>query len=187
MPVTPYLTLDEIFSVLEELHDNDDGQQPPSNVDYVTDEENINDDNTEEAQVVEVAVNQSFSKYGLFDDKLAVDEMIVKYFGRHNMKQFIKAKPIRFGYKCWALCGVSGFCYKFDLCCGKEVVSERNILLSCWHVNRVVTAATNFDHVEHMSSVLRYNKDQKKKCPVPIPKAIKNSVTQWVVWISMIG
>ncbi|KAG8317311.1 hypothetical protein J6590_029882 [Homalodisca vitripennis] len=97
MSDTPYLTLDEIFSVLEELHDNDEGLQsvyvvvlPPSNVEYVTDEENINDDNIEEAQVVEVAV------------------------------------------------------------------------------------ATSFDHVEHMSSVLLYNKDQKKKCPVPIPKVIKN-------------
>lgn len=32
------------------------------------------------------SVSQSFSKYGVFDDILAVDEMIVKHCGRHNMK-----------------------------------------------------------------------------------------------------
>ena len=31
------------------------------------------------------------------------------------MKQFIRGKPIRFGYKFWALCGVSGYCYNFDI------------------------------------------------------------------------
>lgn len=46
--------------------------------------------------------------------------MIVKYFGRHGLKQFIRGKPIRFGYKFWALCGSNGYCFKFDLYCGAQ-------------------------------------------------------------------
>ncbi|XP_035206798.1 piggyBac transposable element-derived protein 3-like [Stegodyphus dumicola] len=48
--------------------------------------------------------------------------MIVRYYGHHTLKQFIKSKskPIRFGYKLWALCSNDGYCYNFALYCGKE-------------------------------------------------------------------
>jgi DNA excision repair protein ERCC-6 len=32
-------------------------------------------------------------------EHLAYDESMVKYFGKHCCKQFIRGKPIRFGYK----------------------------------------------------------------------------------------
>ncbi|XP_076059719.1 uncharacterized protein LOC143036355 [Oratosquilla oratoria] len=57
---------------------------------------------------------------------LAVDEMIVKYYGHHALKQFIRGKPIRFGYKFWALCGVSGYCYNFDLYCGNSSSDDKH-------------------------------------------------------------
>ena len=66
------------------------------------------------------AAQRSFMKFGIFEKYLAVDEMIVKYYGHHALKQFIRGKPIRFDYKFWALCGVSGYCYNFDLYCGKS-------------------------------------------------------------------
>ena len=46
--------------------------------------------------------------------------MIVRYYGHHLSKQFIRAKPIRFGYKLWAMCGESGYCFNFSLYCGKK-------------------------------------------------------------------
>uniref|UniRef100_A0A0L8I8Q7 PiggyBac transposable element-derived protein domain-containing protein n=1 Tax=Octopus bimaculoides TaxID=37653 RepID=A0A0L8I8Q7_OCTBM len=46
--------------------------------------------------------------------------MVIKYYGHNSLKQFVKGKPIRFGYKFWALCGVSGYCYNFELFCGKN-------------------------------------------------------------------
>ena len=46
--------------------------------------------------------------------------MIIRYYGHHGLKQFIRAKAIRFGYKLWALCSVSGFYFHFSLYCGKE-------------------------------------------------------------------
>lgn len=65
-------------------------------------------------------VNESFQKFGIFEENLSIDEMIVKYYGRSGLKQFIRGKPIRFGYKLWSLCGASGYCFKFDLYCGKD-------------------------------------------------------------------
>ena len=65
-------------------------------------------------------------KFGIFEEHLAVDEMIVKYYGHNTLKQFIRGKPIRFGYKFWALCGVSGYCYNFDLYCGKSSSEDKH-------------------------------------------------------------
>lgn len=64
--------------------------------------------------------NSNFQKFGIFDECLSVDEMMVRYYGRHGIKQFLRGKPIRFGYKLWALCGSGGYCYNFDLYCGKS-------------------------------------------------------------------
>lgn len=72
------------------------------------------------------ALQKSFMQYGVFEECLAVDEMMVKYYGRNSLKQFIRGKPVRFGYKLWALCGVSGYCYNFDLYCGKSTSEQEN-------------------------------------------------------------
>ncbi|KAG5898895.1 hypothetical protein JTB14_000143 [Gonioctena quinquepunctata] len=49
---------------------------------------------------------------------------IVRYYGHHTLKQFIKGKPILFGYKLWALCGKDGYCYSFSLHAGKETEAQ---------------------------------------------------------------
>lgn len=59
-------------------------------------------------------------KYGFFCTALSIDEMMVKFFGRLAFKQFIRAKPIRFGIKMWALCGSNGYLFFFDVYCGKN-------------------------------------------------------------------
>jgi hypothetical protein len=59
-------------------------------------------------------------KFGIFEEHFAVDEMIVRYIEHHSMMQFIIINLIKFGYKLWALCSVSGYCYNFDLYCGKS-------------------------------------------------------------------
>lgn len=65
-------------------------------------------------------INKNFRKWGIFQKHLSIDEMMVKYYGHHGLKQFIRGKPIRFGYKLWAMCGDSGYCFNFSLYCGKE-------------------------------------------------------------------
>ncbi|XP_068221842.1 piggyBac transposable element-derived protein 2-like [Palaemon carinicauda] len=71
-------------------------------------------------------VKDSFQQFGVFEECISVDEMIVKYYGHNPLKQFMRGKPIRFGYKLWGLCGVSGYSYSFDLYCGKSSVDDGN-------------------------------------------------------------
>lgn len=47
-------------------------------------------------------------------EHLAVDEMMIEYFGRHGCKQFIRGKPIRFGFEIWSLASSSGFVYQME-------------------------------------------------------------------------
>ena len=65
-------------------------------------------------------LNENLKKYGIFHQMLSVDESMVPYYGRHSAKMFIRGKPIRFGYKIWALCGKDGYPYKLKLYKGKE-------------------------------------------------------------------
>lgn len=51
---------------------------------------------------------------------LSFDESIIEYFGRHGLKQFIKGKPIRFGYKVWSLCTPTGYMLNFEVYQGKS-------------------------------------------------------------------
>ncbi|XP_055308654.1 piggyBac transposable element-derived protein 3-like [Sitodiplosis mosellana] len=46
---------------------------------------------------------------------LSYDESMIAYFGKHGCKQFIKGKPIRFGYKVWSLCTPSGYLVNFEV------------------------------------------------------------------------
>lgn len=48
------------------------------------------------------------------------DESMIKYFGRHPMKQFIRGKPIRFGFKVWCLNTPDGYLVNFDVYQGKH-------------------------------------------------------------------
>ncbi|XP_039287374.1 piggyBac transposable element-derived protein 4-like [Nilaparvata lugens] len=50
---------------------------------------------------------------------VAVDESMVKFKGRCFMKQFMRDKPIKRGYKMWMMCDSSGYNLKFEIYTGK--------------------------------------------------------------------
>ena len=45
---------------------------------------------------------------------LSIDESMIPYYGRHGAKQFIRGKPIRFGFKMWVLATPLGYCVQFE-------------------------------------------------------------------------
>ena len=65
-------------------------------------------------------LNEKFQRYGIFYKNLSIDESMVPYFGRHSCKQFIRGKPIRFGYKMWMLASNTGLPYCVATYQGKE-------------------------------------------------------------------
>lgn len=65
-------------------------------------------------------LNELFITYAPIEKDLSIDESMIPYFGRHGCKQFIKNKPVRFGYKAWVLTTRLGYCVHTDLYCGKD-------------------------------------------------------------------
>lgn len=55
-----------------------------------------------------VHLNQSAKKWVRQPERVSVDEGMVKYFGPHPLKQYMKGKPHRFGYKIWVLASAEG-------------------------------------------------------------------------------
>lgn len=64
---------------------------------------------------------------------LSYDESMIPYFGKHGCKQFIRGKPIRFGFKAWSLCAPSGYMVNFEIYQGKGTkgVSEYECYGKC--------------------------------------------------------
>ena len=50
----------------------------------------------------------------------SIDEIMVAYYGRHGDKQYIREKPVRFGFKLWAICTSDGFLHHAEPYCGNH-------------------------------------------------------------------
>lgn len=65
-------------------------------------------------------IKTNMLKYFHPEQNLSYDESMIAYFGRHGCKQYIKGKPLRFGYKVWSLCTPSGYMVNFEIYQGKN-------------------------------------------------------------------
>ena len=61
-----------------------------------------------------IMMNQRFLNAFQFDQQLCVDKSMIPYFGKHSAKQYIKGKPIKFGYKLWCLNTNFGYLIQCD-------------------------------------------------------------------------
>lgn len=69
-------------------------------------------------------LNNVFQLHGGLDEDLSIDESMIPYYGKHYAKQFIKSKPIRFGFKNWALCSSFGYLIAFEIYTGKSTAKD---------------------------------------------------------------
>ena len=77
-------------------------------------------------------------QFGYFSSNLSIDETMIKFYGRTQIKQFVKNKPIRFGIKLWSLCTSFGFLLDFNIYCGKSSQDSSEKLQNCTLGTRVV-------------------------------------------------
>ena len=141
-------------------------------------------------------LNSKFKQFGVFSKGLSIDEQIVRYYGRSSLKQFIRGKPIRFGFKQWVLtCGVTGYCFQMDLYQGKEktlpeqtvqqTLGSRVVLSMCDHLENpldhevyIDNFFTSYELLVHMRSLgLRVTgtvrSNRTAKCPLQEDKLMK--------------
>jgi len=53
-------------------------------------------------------INNTARSLVRISEHVSIDEGMIKYFGPHPLKQFIRGKPVRFGYKMWILANSTG-------------------------------------------------------------------------------
>jgi len=59
-------------------------------------------------------LNERCLTFRPIEQYMSVDETMIPYFGRHPTKQFIRSKPVRFGYKLWSLATSGGYVIQFE-------------------------------------------------------------------------
>ncbi len=69
-------------------------------------------------------INEKLTQYWVLHEDLSIDKSMVPYFKRHSCKQFIRGKPIRFGYTIWNICSSSGMPYRVVINEGKTNNAE---------------------------------------------------------------
>jgi hypothetical protein len=89
-------------------------------------------------------LQQSFSSFYLPAQVLTVDEAMVGFKGRSEMKQYIKNKPTKWGYKVWCLVS-SNYLLAFEVYEGK-----RSSTSSSNPHSAVLTLTHNYHHRNHI-------------------------------------
>ncbi|XP_054724350.1 piggyBac transposable element-derived protein 3-like [Uloborus diversus] len=69
-------------------------------------------------------LNETFLRHMPDEQQLSIDESMVPYFGHHGCKQYIKGKPIRYGYKVWCLNTKLDYLIQFEPYRGAGTVSN---------------------------------------------------------------
>ena len=73
-------------------------------------------------------LNSKFSEVLSNDSDQSIDENVVKSKGRSGMKQCIKSKPVKWGFKFWFHCfSKSGYLYQMVIYLGKKQTPEFNL------------------------------------------------------------
>lgn len=75
-------------------------------------------------------LKRNFKKQRIPGSKITIDESIIPFMGRLNLKQFLPDKRNRFGVKVFKCCEIYGYIYDFILYSGKEYKNFMNTNLS---------------------------------------------------------
>lgn len=69
-------------------------------------------------------LNNTSSQFASLFNNFSIDESMIPYFGNNSSKQFIRGKPIRYGYKVWSLCSSEGFSLWSEPYCGASTAID---------------------------------------------------------------
>ena len=86
---------------------------------HIANNAHIDDERLYKVRPIINAINAAGKIIG-FSSNLSVDESMLPYYGRHSTKQYIRGKPVRFGFKMWCLCGHDGFLYHAQTYAGSD-------------------------------------------------------------------
>ena len=73
-------------------------------------------------------LNSKFSDVLSHDSEQSIDEHMMRFKGRSGMKQYIKSKPIKWGFKFWFRCSSKyGYLHQMDIYLGRKQTPSFNV------------------------------------------------------------
>ena len=106
------LTRTRFLEILQNLHFADNNTSDTSDKGY-------------KLRTVINHLNKAFQAAMSDADRQSIDEHMTKFKGRNSCKQYIKNKPIKWGFKWWCRCSsTTGYLYEFNLYLGKKEKTE---------------------------------------------------------------
>ena len=90
-------------------------------------------------------LNQQCLENYLPEQTVSIDESMVPYFGRHGCKQFMRNKPVKFGYKFWVAATPLGYAIQFYPYMGKDEYYDSDIGLGGSVVTKLADALPRQD------------------------------------------
>lgn len=118
--IAEVMTRDRFEQILKNIHFSDNTKSLPRNhVDY---------DRAIKIRPLINHINSVMPEAYSYSKKMSVDEHMVKFKGQNRMKQYMKDKPVSWGFKLWCLCEAeTGFLYNVDLYTGKKDFVEHGL------------------------------------------------------------
>lgn len=110
------MTRERFKTILQNLHfsDNEKKQEPT--------------DRAAKIRPIIEHLNSSFQAAMEDTGHQSIDEHMCKYKGRSSMKQYIKSKPIKWGFKLWfRCCSQTGYLFQFDIYVGRKNSTESSL------------------------------------------------------------
>ena len=84
-------------------------------------EDNSKQDQTDKGYPIIDDLNKSFQESYSIELKQSIHEHMAKFKGRSSMREYLKMKPIKWGFKWWFRCVISnGYFHEFGLYLGKK-------------------------------------------------------------------
>lgn len=111
--VSNVMTRDRYEEIRSLLHFMDNNKQPKR--------DNPNYDKAYKVRSVINHFNKTFSETMRATKSQAIDEHMIRFKGQNSMKQYMKNKPISWGFKLWCRCDTeTGYLFQFDIYTGKK-------------------------------------------------------------------
>ena len=114
----------------------------------MADNENLTESKTAKVDPIYDEFLKNCQQFGIFDKFLFIDESMAPYQWHFSMKQYIRNKPMCFGYKFWFLCGADGYPYNFELHKGKY--DDRKETVGTTVVKRISSIIDSDDCKNHV-------------------------------------
>lgn len=117
--ISKLMNVNRFSFISSNLHINDNTKELPR--------QNPNYDKLYKLRPMISILNNNFKKFWKPYKNQSVDESMIKFKGRHSIKQYMPAKPIKRGYKVWMRADELGFVCEFKIYTGKTGKTENKI------------------------------------------------------------